>query len=115
MAAPVIVDLPDTEKQVLGGLFKARGMEGLFTAIVEKDRAFDQNGDMRKDSGADFWTSYISHTRDVVRQSAIDYMQLIRVMKTFDGTTKWDFDVNRDGNKDNDLAGDFNGDKRPDV
>lgn len=109
------VDLPDTEKQVLGGLFKARGMEGLFTAIVEKDRAFDQNGDMRKDSGADFWTSYISHTRDVVRQSAIDYMQLIRVMKTFDGTTKWDFDVNRDGNKDNDLAGDFNGDGVVDI
>lgn len=109
------VDLPDTEKQVLGGLFKARGMEGLFQGIVEKDRAFDQNGDGRKDSGADFWTSYISHTRDVVRQSAVDYMQLVRVMKGFDGTNTWDFDVNRDGDKTNDLAGDFNGDGVVDI
>lgn len=109
------IDLPDTEKQVLGGLFKSRGMEGFFNAIVEKDRAFDQNNDGRKDSGADFWTSYISHTRDVVRQSAIDYMQLVRIMKQFDGSTTWEFDVNRDGNRTNDLAGDFDGDGVVDI
>ncbi len=109
------VSLPELEGAAVNGFFKAKGLEGMFKAIAEKDRALDQNGDKLKDSGADFWTSYISHTRDVVRQSAVDYMQLVRVLKTFDGSTKWDYDVNRDGDKTNDLAGDFDGDGVVDI
>ncbi|MCA3011474.1 MAG: hypothetical protein INH41_03645, partial [Myxococcaceae bacterium] len=107
------IDAESTEIQALGGLFKARGLENFFTALTKNDRAFDQNGDGRKDSAADFWTSYISHTREVVRQSAVDYMQLVRILKTFDGATRWEWDVNRDGAKD--LAGDFDGDGQVDV
>ncbi len=109
------VDLGDTERQLVSGLFKSRGLEGLFKALIDNDRARDLNGDGRKDSGADFWTSYISHTRDVVRQSAVDYLQLVRVLKGFDGARTWAFDVNRDGDRTNDLAGDFNGDGVIDV
>jgi hypothetical protein len=76
-------------------------------------RAFDQNGDGRVDSGADFWTAYAFHTRDVILQSAVDYMQLIRILKSFDGVRRWGFDVNGDGQPD--LAGDFDGDGRVDV
>jgi hypothetical protein len=65
-------------------------------------------------SGADFWTAYLFHTRDMVRQSALDYMQLIRIMRTWDGTALWDIDVNGDGIK-NDLAGDFDGDGHVDI
>jgi len=72
------------------------------------DRSFDQNNDFATDSGADFWTNYLFHTRDVVRQSVLDYMQLVRVMKTFDGTQRWNFDLDADGN--NELAGDFDAD-----
>jgi hypothetical protein len=109
------IDATSTEYQALGGLFKSKGLEKFFVAITENDRAFDQNGDGKKDSAADYWTSYISHTRDVVRQSAIDYMQLVRVMKSFDGATKWKFDMNRDRNVENDLAGDFDGDGVVDI
>ncbi len=84
-----------------------------FGEAVFTDRAFDQNGDGRKDSGVDFWTSYLFHTRDVVRQSLLDYHQLIRIVNTWDGTTTWGFDVNGDG--EDDLAGDFDGDGVVDV
>jgi hypothetical protein len=35
-------------------------------------------------------------------------MQMVRLLRSFDGKRRWNFDVNRDG--ENDLAGDFNGD-----
>ena len=44
----------------------------------------------------------------VVRQTAVDYMQLIRILRSFDGKKTWDLDVNLDGEPD--LAGDFDGD-----
>ncbi|MDP6933634.1 MAG: hypothetical protein QGG40_12000, partial [Myxococcota bacterium] len=77
------------------------------------DRASDQNGDGIVDSGADFWTSYLFHTRDVVRQTALDYMQLVRVMRAWDGQERWDFDLDGDGQ--NELAGDFDGDGTVDL
>lgn len=66
------------------------------------------------DSGVDFWTSYLFHTRDMMRQSSLDYMQLIRTIRTWDGTKKWSWDVNGNGVED-DLAGDFDGDGIVDI
>jgi hypothetical protein len=76
-------------------------------------RAEDLNGDMTVDSGVDFWTAYMFHTRDMMRQSAIDYMQLIRIVRTWDGVKRWDYDLNGDGQ--GDLAGDFDGDGAVDI
>ena len=84
-----------------------------FLDAASKSRAFDQNNDGVVDSGADFWTAYMFHTRDVVRQSALDYMQMVRVLKSFDGQRRWDFDLNQDGQPE--LAGDFDGDGVLDV
>jgi hypothetical protein len=95
-------------KAVLGGL----GLGAAGNALLS-DRAVDQNGDGTKDSGADFWTSYLFHTRDMVRQFALDYMQLIRIIRGFDGTTRWAHDVDGDGQ--NELAGDFDADGVLDV
>ena len=47
-------------EQELGlSLLAAAGVEAFGEAIMN-DRAYDQNNDGRVDSGADFWTSYIS-------------------------------------------------------
>jgi len=84
-----------------------------FAAALLNDRAFDQNNDGIKDSGADFWTSYLFHTRDVVRQCGLDYTQLIRIIQSFDGDRRWAFDVDGDGT--NELAGDFDADGVVDI
>lgn len=107
------IGLPKADEELARGLLAGKGLGPMFTALVSNDRAFDQNGDGVKDSAADFWTSYILHTREVVRQSAVDYMQLIRVLRGFDGLRTWRYDANRDGQED--LAGDFNGDGVIDV
>ncbi len=107
------VGLSASDKLVPRALLASHGLGAMFDALIDNDRAFDQNGDGIKDSGADFWTAYIAHTRDVVRQSAIDYMQLIKLLRGFDGVKTWKYDANRDGKKD--LAGDFDGDGVVDV
>ena len=93
---------------ILGGL----GFRGFVDAAF-KDRAHDQNNDGDHDSGADFWTAYVFHTRDVVRQSLLDYMHLVRIISSFDGERRWDFDLNGDGT--NELAGDFDADGVVDI
>lgn len=117
--AAIAIDCPshglgfgDLEVQAAEGLFTSRGLTGLFKGL-RRDRAFDQTGDGVADSGADYWTAYAVHTRDMVRQSTVDYLRLVQVLQTFDGATRWDWDVNRDGEKD--LAGDFDGDGVVDV
>ncbi len=91
-------------------------------------RARDLDGDGSVDSGADFWTAYIFHTRDSVRQTVIDQLQAFRVLRSFDGTRRagartlpgpdgmplvFDGDFDRDGAPD--LAGDFDADGTPDL
>lgn len=107
------VGLDPTDLELARALLAGKGLGNMFDAIAKNDRAFDQNRDGVKDSGADFWTSYILHTREVVKQSAIDYMQLVRILRGFDGAKTWQYDANRDG--EDDLAGDFNGDGVLDV
>jgi hypothetical protein len=79
-----------------------------------QNRARDLDGDGGYDSGGDYWTSYLFHTRDVVRQSAVDLLQMFRVFKSFDGTQLSPQDLDRNGQKD-DLAGDFDLNGVPDV
>ena len=49
------------------------------------------------------------HTRDVVRQAVVDWMQLVRLLRTFDGTGSMVIGTT------NAKAGDFNVDGVPDV
>ena len=106
------VGLGKAEEEIIAELVRPHGIEPLARAIL-KGRAIDQNGDGTFDSGVDFFTGYVIHTRDMVRQTAIDLMQLIRIIRSFDGKRTWAFDVNRDDQPD--LAGDFDGDGKVDF
>jgi hypothetical protein len=76
-------------------------------------RARDLTGNGEVDSGGDFWTGYGFHIRDAVRQTVVDHLQMIRVLKGLDGSRTWEIDQDDDGH--DDLAGDFNGDGRVDI
>lgn len=94
-------------RELASGLLAQYGISSAAKALFH-DRAFDQNGDGKVDPGADFWSAYLFHTRDMVRQSALDYMQLIRVFSAFDGRARWSFDLDDNGQPE--VAGDFDGD-----
>ncbi|MCC6216405.1 MAG: hypothetical protein IT376_16205 [Polyangiaceae bacterium] len=99
--------LDDLQRALARSLFATNGLQHGVDALLE-GRALDQNGDGLADSGADFWSAYLFHTRDVVRQSMLDYTQLVRVLRGFDGQRRWSLDVNGDGQQE--LAGDFDAD-----
>ena len=75
-----------------------------FADAMQLSRARDLNRDGYPDSGGDFWTSYVFHTRDVVRQSVLDHMQLVRIFRSFDGKRRG---PDYDGDGKAELAGDF--------
>ena len=110
------------------GLLRGACVAPFFDAITQT-RARDLNNDGHADSGGDFWSSYLFHTRDGVRQSVLDHLQLVKIMRAF-GTaegqmlcrnekTGWDqpatapCDLNGDGKAE--IAGDFDFDGQPDV
>ncbi|MFT7582848.1 MAG: hypothetical protein ACI9MR_004532, partial [Myxococcota bacterium] len=97
---------PDDEALALS-VTEALGLNRV-TEVLAKGRARDLDGDGVVDSGVDYWTSYMFHTRDLVRQSVLDHMHLTRILRSFDGVRRWNFDTDGDGQ--NDLAGDFDGD-----
>ncbi len=95
--------------------------------VLELQRARDLNNDGSPDSGGDYFTSDLLHSRDMMRQTAIDQMQLIRILRAFDGKRRWPSTINEEdpfviarrhinggwdqtGNGQSEIAGDFNGD-----
>ncbi|MGE0788365.1 MAG: hypothetical protein AB7S26_22010 [Sandaracinaceae bacterium] len=98
------------------------------------DRARDLNGDSVPDSAGLYYSAYMFHTRDAMRQSTLDWMQAIRVVRSWDGHPDYPSgrpwtpgetepeqgrplvftgDVNGDGTID--REGDFDGNGVPDL
>jgi hypothetical protein len=103
----------DKTMEALGrGVLQSHGLGALADALF-LGRARDLDNDGVKESGGDFWTANAFHTRDVVRQSVVDWMQLVRVLRTFDGRHK--MLVRFEGKDLERVAGDFNDDGVPDF
>lgn len=56
-----------------------------YKQLLMRGRDRDLDNDGIPDSGADMWTSDIFHTRDMVRQTSLEYMQFVRILRSFDG------------------------------
>ncbi|MBZ0121195.1 MAG: hypothetical protein K8H88_29640, partial [Sandaracinaceae bacterium] len=128
------------------GLPLDAGLRGLLESILgsnclaplgtalSMDRARDLNADGTPDSAGLFFSAYMFHTRDTLRQSTLDILQALRIVRSFQGAPgqpdnrPWDpgsvidpdgdpieftGDVNGDGAAD--LAGDFDGNGVPDL
>ena len=107
------VALPDSEAQLVRSFFDNAGLGGLADALLDGGRAIDWTGDGQKDPGDDYWSAYVFHTRDMVRQTVVDVMQVARTLAAFDGKTHWAFDPAHTGSPG--LAGDFDGDGKVDI
>ncbi|MBM4371113.1 MAG: hypothetical protein FJ098_05640 [Deltaproteobacteria bacterium] len=79
--------------------------------IIKGSRARDINMDGNEDPAGDFWTMDPFHTRDCIRQTAVDLLQLARVLRSMDGSTLADMD----GDGTMEVLGDFDGDGAPDL
>lgn len=106
------IDLDPTLKLAITGFLESRGLGPLAQALLS-GRSRDLDFDGTEESGSDFWVADTFHARDAVRQSAVDYMQLVRVLRAF-GTYRFEGGIlDKDGKPA--LAGDFNGDGVVDV
>jgi hypothetical protein len=104
------LDVSPDEQAQIELILAGQGVPGLADALLD-NRALDFDGNGLRESAADFWTAYSFHTRDVVRQSAVDYLQLIRLVRSWDGSKQWDMgDEGPTG-----VAGDFDGDGNVDI
>jgi hypothetical protein len=86
---------------------------GPFGNAMVAGRSRDVNGDGNADSGANFLTAHIFHTRDMIRQTALDYMQVARAMTEPAWSQPGAVDYNGDGRRD--APGDLDGDGTVDV
>ena len=83
------------------GYWRSHGVPEL-GALIAQGRDRDLNNDGLPDSGMDQWTADLFHTRDMVRQSALEHIQFVRLLRSAEaGITDDDgrvlFDVDGDG------------------
>lgn len=127
------IPLGDDIRPLLSAVLGSNCLAPLGRAI-SLDRARDLNFDSTADSAGLFFSAYMFHTRDTLRQSVLDWMQATRIVRSWhgrpdapdprwspaavlprDGSDAIDFDGDVDGDGDVDAAGDFDGDGVPDL
>ncbi len=118
---------------VVEALFAVECLGPMGQVLAGVDRSVDLDGDGAADSGGNFWSAYVFHTRDAVRQTVLDHVQLVRVLRHFGveaprgprpalggaipiaDREPIDALTDFDGNGVIDIAGDFDGNGVPDV
>ena len=127
------VPLDDRINDILRNVFAAQCL-GPFATTLTLDRARDLNNDTVQDSAGLFFSAYMFHTRDAMRQTALDFINAVRILRTIDGAPGYPDerlwqpaqipvpgssplvstgDVNADGVVD--RMGDFDGNGVPDI
>lgn len=128
------IPLGDDLAPLLTSVLGANCLAPLGTALGI-DRSRDLNGDGQADSGGLFYSAYMFHTRDAMRQTTLDWMQAIRIVRSWDGHPEYPggrdwqpgeidadglrspiaFDGDIDGDGAVDREGDFDGNGVPDI
>ena len=68
------------QEELISTVLDALGLYPFYAHLLDaRYRDLDNNGTL--DSGGDQWTSDAFHTRDMVRQAAVDWMQLVRSLQ----------------------------------
>ncbi len=106
------LELGETEHDLLTNICRASCVAPLGDALFA-GRGRDLDGDGRIDPGGDFLTAYLFRTRDNVRQSVLDRVQLVRILRSFDASSQGVEDYDGDGKLD--AMGDFDGDGTVDL
>lgn len=119
------VPLPSEFRPLLENLAQIHSLHNL-PDLLEIHRARDLTNDGDSDSGGDYFTADMLWSRKMIQQTTIDQMQLIRILRSFDGTRRFaepeeafehrspyahidaGWDQSGDGNPE--IAGDFTGD-----
>ncbi len=118
------VEIPPEFQNIVSNIASNQGLNNLVEVLgVMRARDLSNNGEI--DAGGDYFTSDLLRTRKNMRQTTIDQMQLIRILRTFDGQRRFDdgrenstfqsshphlgagWDQTGDGTAE--LAGDFSG------
>lgn len=120
------VAIPDEYARLVDLIAPGQGVPYLRT-LVTHHRARDLNNDGVTDSGLDYLTADTLHTRDMIRQTTIDQLQLVRILRSFDGKRRFPKTLDKDdpyirarlpgvspwdqdGDGEPELVGDFNAD-----
>lgn len=101
------LELSTGEKSLAESIFRG-GCLTPFAQAFEASRVRDLNGDgeIKGESGGDFFSAYVFHTRDMVRQAIVERVMMIKALRAFDGSNRYDWK----GNGSPSLAGDFDED-----
>lgn len=103
------LEVDDDLMEQLGGILEIQGMVP-FLDHLQQSRARDLDNDGDIDSGGDQWSADAFHTRDQVRQAAVDSIQFIKALQACGTGT-----MEREADGEQAVSCDWDNDGEPDI